>query len=173
MTKDQAIALMIRLEGGFVDNPDDPGGATKYGITQRTLTAHRYDFSPPLVANVQDLEPITAAQIYSVVQWHNIAGDFLPGPVAALMLNTAINMGEPTAIGLLQECVGVASDYRLGPKTLAAVTNWKSKYQPDQTLGMEFAAHVAAHYAQLEAREGQFELGWFRRLFLVYTLAGS
>lgn len=87
------------------------------------------------------------------------------------MLNSAVNQGEPTAVKLLQECVGVSQDGAMGPGTLAAVKSWRSRYQPDQTLAEEFAAHVGVKYASLYAREGQFELGWMRRLLRVYTLA--
>lgn len=172
MNRDAAIALMLRLEGGYVNNPKDPGGATKYGITQRTLNSLREDIAG-LPEQVNDLTVPQASAIYQLVQWEQIKGDQIPGPLAVLMLNAAINMGAPTAAGLLQQVVGVTVDRNLGPGTLAAVAAWRSPYMPDQTIAEEFAAHVAVRYAQLEVREDGFELGWFRRLFRVYTLAIS
>lgn len=173
MNRDQAIGLMIRMEGGYVNNPADPGGATKYGITQRTLDSLQGKLSG-LPASVADLTPDNARAIYAAVDWAHIHGDELPGALPALMLNAAVNQGEPTAVILLQECVGIThpTGY-LGPETLAMVKSWRSRYLPEQTLAEEFAAHVGVKYASLYAREGQFELGWMRRLFRVYTLALS
>lgn len=172
MNKADCIALMLRLEGGFVNNPKDPGGATKYGVTQRALNSVHARV-PNLPLNVKDLTPEQATAVYGVVQWAEIHGDDLPGALAPLMLNAAVNMGEPTAIGMLQDCVGVPRDAVMGPSTIAHVKSWRSSYLPDQTLAEEFVAHVGVRYASLNATEGQFELGWFRRLMRVYTLAVS
>ena len=175
MTRDQAIALMLRVEGGEANLTGDPGGHTKYGIIQRTLDAVRgimTDAEDPIwPASVGDLTPGQATAIYRNVQWVHIRGNDLDPALAVLMLNAAVNMGEPHAIMLLQEAVGVTADGAFGSGTLGAVEAWHSPYMPEQTLAQEYAAHAARRYAQLNATEGQFELGWFRRLFLVYTLA--
>lgn len=175
MNRDAAIALMLRVEGGEVDLEGDPGGHTKYGITQRTLDAVRGMMTdaedPAWPASVGDLTSDQATRIYRGVQWVHIRGNDLDPALAVLMLNTAVNMGEPRAIKILQECVGVPDDGSFGAGTLAAVEAWKPRYMPDQTLAQEYAAHVAVRYGGLSGRMGSFELGWMRRLFLVYTLA--
>lgn len=173
MTRDEAIALQIRLEGGLADVAGDPGGRTKYGITQATLTRERWQSYAVLPDSVDDLTSEQATAIYEHVDWEAIHGDELPSTLAPLMLNSAVNQGEPTAVALLQECVKVPVDFRMGPQTLAAVKAWRSPYLPEQTLAEEYAAHVGVKYASLYAKEGQFELGWLRRLFRVYTLAVS
>src|ERR1700747_560895 len=171
MNKDQAIGLMIQLEGGYADVAGDPGGRTKYGITQTTLTTLQgHVFALP--DNVIDLTPAQAALIYEAVDWEAIRGDDLPGALAALVLNCAVNMGEPTAVVLLHECLKLQGGI-IGAETIAAVKAWRSSYMPGQTLAEEFATHVGVKYASLYAREGKFELGWLRRLFRVYTLAVS
>lgn len=172
MTRDQCIGLMIRLEGHYANNPKDPGGATMCGITQRTLDSLQGKALPAVLPkNVKDLTEDQVYVIYRAVDWALIHGDELPKTLAPLMLNASVNMGEPTAVLLLQECLGVPRDATMGPKTLAALTTWHSPYLPEQTIAEEFAAHAAKHYADLDAKEGEFELGWFRRLFRVYTLA--
>lgn len=175
MNRDQAIALMLLIEGGEANVKGDPGGHTKYGVTQATLDARRAR-DPSLPANVADLTPDDAAGIYRTVQWPTIRGDELPPTLAPLVLNAAVNMGEPRAIMLLQQCVGVAVDGHIGAATLYAVRAWRSRYMPDQPLAEEYCAHVAARYAFIDNKNAalsQFELGWFRRLFRVYTLAVS
>jgi lysozyme family protein len=171
MNRDQAIALMIQLEGGYANVKGDPGGRTKYGITQGCLNAERQQDSS-LPDDVEKLTPDQAASIYRRIDWDAIHGDELPSTLAPLMLNCAVNMGEPTAVVLLHECLGVQGGI-IGTHTLIAVKLWRSNYLPGQTLAEEFAAHVGVKYASLYAKEGQFELGWLRRLFRVYTLAVS
>lgn len=176
MNRTECIALQIRLEGGEANLKGDPGGHTKYGVTQSTLTAFLGTGHPDFNSwpdDVKDLTPEQAEKIYEAVDWEAIRGDDLPPALAALVLNSAVNQGEPTAVALLQECVKVPVDFRMGPATLAAIAAWKSPYMPGQTLAEEYAAHVGVKYASLYAREGQFELGWLRRLFRVYTLAVS
>lgn len=174
MNRDQCIGLMILLEGGEANLKGDPGGHTKYGITQATLTGLQgKNVGAVLPTNVAQLTEDNAYAVYRAVDWALIAGDQLPGALPALMLNSAVNQGEPTAVAMLQECVGVPVDFLMGPKTLEAVKTWRSRYQPGQSLAEEFAAHVGVKYASLYAKEGQFELGWMRRLFRVYTLAVS
>lgn len=172
MNRDACIALMLRLEGGFVDDPHDPGGATKFGITQKTLNAsHANAALGVLPDNVKDLRPEQASAIYAAVDWADIHGDDLPAPLAALMMNSAVNQGEPTSIGMLQDILGLPRSALMSERTLDAVKTWHSPYMPEQTLAEEFAAHVGAHYAALNANLGRYELGWFRRLLRVYTLA--
>lgn len=179
MTRDQCIALMIDLEGGEANVKGDPGGHTKYGITQATLDTVRQSFgyNSGLPTNVSDLTSSQATVIYERTDWVTINGDNLPSTLAPLMLNTAVNMGETRAIRLLQEALGLSETqgfkgvYVVGPSTLRAIAAWRSPYGHGQTFPEEYAAHVAARYAKLDTAEDQFELGWFRRLFRVYTLA--
>lgn len=171
MTRQQAIALIMRLEGGYVDNPKDPGGATNGGITQRTLDSlQAVPFIITLPKSVKDLTLDEIAIIYQSVQWRAIGGDALPPVLAMMMLNSAVNQGEPTAIKLLHDVLGIQGTI-VGPATLAAIDIWKPHYLPDQTLPEEFCAHVCVRYATLNSAEGIFELGWFRRLFRIYTIA--
>lgn len=171
MNRQQAIALMMRLEGGYVNNSKDPGGATNGGITQRTLDSlQAVPFTITLPTDVKNLTQDEIAIIYQSVQWRAIAGDALPPVLAMMMLNSAVNQGEPTAIKLLHDVLGIEGTI-VGPTTLLAIDSWKSSYLPDQTLPEEFCAHVCVRYANLNSAEGMFELGWFRRLFRIYTIS--
>lgn len=78
-------------EGGYVNHPDDPGGATKYGITQRTLEAFRN--RPVSEYEIRNLGKSEAAVIYRKRYWNAIGADDLPAGVDALAFDIAVNHG--------------------------------------------------------------------------------
>jgi lysozyme family protein len=167
VTRDEIIAFVINsIEGGYVDKPDDPGGATNFGITQRYLNMARSAMpSMNLPANVIDLTPLQATVLYQSDEWVAVKGDQLPPPLALLVFDTAVNEGVQRAARVLQQALGVTADGLIGPATIAAAAS------ADAKVCAEFAARRAVCYAQLDATEGQFELGWMRRLIKVYTQA--
>src|SRR5215469_14949861 len=104
MNRDTTIGLMIRLEGGYVNRADDPGHATKFGITQATLDSLQGKPLPAVLPkNVHDLTEDNAYVIYRAVDWEQIHGDELPNALAPLVLNASVNCGEPTAVMMLQQ----------------------------------------------------------------------
>lgn len=165
MNRDEIIALTIKLEGGYVNNPADPGGATNMGVTQRYLdNARKTDATLP--ASVKDLTVGQVTALYRLDQWAAVQGDALPPGVAALAFDGAVNEGPGTAVMLLQQALGIHVDGKLGPATLAAIGPLVVSHED---LALEYAARRATHYAALN--KGIFELGWMRRLFKVYTAA--
>ncbi len=163
MTRDDIIALTIKLEGGFVDNAADPGGRTNMGITQRYLDHARLSDSS-LPADVKGLTVTTVTHLYEIDQWVTTGAAALPSAVAALAFDGGVNEGPGTAVMLLQQALGVHVDQQCGPATLAAA----AAHDP-LDLALEYAAHRAVHYAKLN--KDVFELGWMRRLLTVYTAA--
>ncbi|RWM29391.1 glycosyl hydrolase 108 family protein [Mesorhizobium sp.] len=115
----RALALVLESEGGWSDNPADPGGATMKGVT---LANFRRYVKPD--ATKADLRAITDAQIATVYRrfyWNAIAGDDLPGGVDYAVFDFAVNSGPGRAAKYLQAVVDVAQDGKIGPATLAAV----------------------------------------------------
>jgi lysozyme family protein len=166
ITRDEIIALTIRLEGGYSDNPADPGGRTNMGVTQRYLD-HARAAAPHgvmLPLDVKDLTVIQVTGMYQRDQWVRVLGDALPPTLAALAFDGAVNEGPGTAVMLLQQALSVHVDQFVGPATLAAIST-----VPHVELVTEYAARRATHYAKLNRPE--FVLGWMRRLFTVYTTA--
>lgn len=162
MTRDEIIAMVIRLEGNYINLPSDPGGATNMGITQRYLdNARKRD--PSLPATVDTLTVAQVTQLYQTDQWRTVRGDDIPPSLAALAFDAAVNEGPGTAIMLLQEALGVTVDQKMGPATVMAC------HGDDAAIAAEYAARRAAHYASLN--KSTFELGWMRRLITVYTAA--
>lgn len=120
MTTEQAIADLIAREGGYVDDPADAGGPTKFGITRATLAVWKgRDVS---VDEVKNLSANEAAAIYRqkfVIETGY--GAIKDGMLRALMVDAAANHGPQNANRLLQRALGsVYVDGIFGVKTLAA-----------------------------------------------------
>ena len=116
---DKALALVLVHEGGFVNDPRDPGGATMKGVT---LTTFRRFFGAD--KTVTDLKNITQAQldqVYRTGYWDKCSADQLPSGVDYAVFDTAVNSGPVRAAKFLQAVVGGTVDGVIGPGTLAAV----------------------------------------------------
>lgn len=116
------LAHVLRHEGGYVDHPADPGGATNMGITHKTLARWR-KVSPwwdlPKSA-VQDLSHGEAGLIYRAFYWNACRAGDLPAGIDLAIFDYAVNSGPDRAIRTLQAALVVAVDGQIGPLTLAA-----------------------------------------------------
>jgi lysozyme family protein len=110
MTFDIAFNRLMATEGGLVNNRADPGGLTKYGLSQRSY--------PSL--NIAALTLDEARQVYLVDFWNRIQADTLFDGVAFQLFDFAVNSGIDTAVRYLQRAVGVADDGHWGPHSQAA-----------------------------------------------------
>jgi len=116
------LAHVLRHEGGYVDHPADPGGATNMGITHRTLARWR-QISPwwdlPKT-EVKALSHGEAGRIYRALYWNVCrAGDLPPG-MDLVVFDFAVNSGPDRAVRAMQAALGVSVDGQVGPLTLAA-----------------------------------------------------
>lgn len=98
-------------EGGLVNDPNDPGGLTKFGISRKAY---------PNV-DIEHLTEDDAAALYARDYWTVADCDQLPAPVALAVFDAAVNQGPDTAKRLLQLAVGARADGVIGPATLGAV----------------------------------------------------
>ena len=105
MTFDAAFDRLFVAEGGYVNDPNDPGGETNFGISKRSY---------PNV-DIKGLTRDKAKAIYLHDFWDPIAADALPPSVQFQLLDFAVNSGISTAIRYLQRAVGVADDGVWGP----------------------------------------------------------
>lgn len=104
---------MVRIlghEGGYVNDPTDPGGETKWGISKRSY---------PNVS-IASLTQEDAVEIYKKDFWLPLQGDRFHDGVAYQLLDSAVNSGIAQSIRFLQRAIGVADDGRFGPMSLAA-----------------------------------------------------
>lgn len=120
---ERCLALILRHEGGYVDHPGDPGGATNMGITRKTLARWR-KISPWTdlpKSSVASLKREEAALIYRANYWNPSRAGEMPVGVDLALFDFAVNSGPDRAIRTLQTALGVPADGEVGPVTLAAL----------------------------------------------------
>lgn len=176
MTIDQIIEGVLLREGGFVDNPDDPGGATCWGITQRT--ARRNGYTGPM----QDLPRELARNIYRE-QYYIKPGfdrvfDISP-KVAEELTDTGVNVSPRKAVRILQDVLNsfnrrgadypdVVVDGWMGAKTLQALQVYLDRRGNQDGLVVLLRTLNAAqieYYRKLGRKDDRFETfmyGWIR-----------
>lgn len=110
MTFDDVFDRLMGHEGGYVNDPNDPGGETQWGISKRSY--------PGL--NIKTLTRDQAKEIYRSDFWNRVHADLLPDGVAFQLFDYAVNSGVETAVRHLQRAVGVADDGVWGPMSRMA-----------------------------------------------------
>jgi len=165
---------VIALEGGFVDHPSDPGGATKYGITERVARASGYRGA------MRELPRSTAFEIYWLQ--YVVAPNFddiaaIDSAVAEELIDTGVNAGPARAATWFQEALNafnergrawsnIVEDGDIGPATIGAFQAFKRRRGSGGTRAMLGAldALQGAHYLRLADNDSKFEdfaFGWF------------
>jgi lysozyme family protein len=115
------LAHVLRHEGGYVDHPADPGGATNMGITRRTLAEWR-GVSPASALDKAEVKALTraeAARIYRARYWERCAAGEMAAGLDLAVFDFAVNSGPDRAVRMLQGLLGVAVDGIVGPVTRA------------------------------------------------------
>lgn len=175
--------IQTGIEGTeYSDRPDDPGGPTRYGITQKSWDAYLESMGSgfresgvfPAPRNVRDLTEGIAASYYLDEWWVKGCYQRISDQrLATLYFISAVNMGEHRATELLQEAANhflavseeIAEDGRCGPKTLGAINTI-----PESVTDMPPAAALVSVYADLlrdyyrSLHNEANEKGWLNRV---------
>ena len=157
-----AVRVVLGHEGGYVANPQDPGGATKYGISQRSY--------PNL--DIRALGPEQAAAIYYRDWWLRYGYGRLPARLAAKLLDLAVTAPQPAHQSLQRALrAGGMGDLKedgvLGPLTVAAAGRCPQAVAL-AALRSEFAGYcrlVAVHYEATHGCADPFLEGWLNRSY--------
>jgi lysozyme family protein len=159
----KCIQYIFAEEGGFSNNPADPGGATNMGITQATLAA--WEGHEVSLEDVEDLTRQVATQIYKAEYWAKISGDNLPAGLDYAVFDFAVNSGPPRAAMTLQEIVGTATDGLIGVNTIQAIYNQDTDYLINTLCDRRLA------WLQTLSTYSTFGNGWAGRVARVRTRA--
>jgi lysozyme family protein len=122
-TLSTALALMFGHEGGYVNVKTDSGGPTKYGITHRTLAAHR-GLKSVTAEQVKAMSKAEAEAIYRKSYWVQSGGDLLPAGLDYAAFDYGVNSGPSRAVKSLQKVVGITQDGIVGGQTVDAVARY-------------------------------------------------
>jgi lysozyme family protein len=156
-----ALKFVLRWEGGFVDHPNDPGGRTNKGVTQKVYDGWR---ARQGLAR-QDVKLIDDAEvhaIYATDYWVPPRCDLLASPLDLVQFDTAVNMGVGRAVRFLQATVGCGVDGDFGPGTERAVAGCDAG-----TVVAAYCKRREAFYrslAQNNSKLSVFLKGWMNRL---------
>lgn len=148
MNFDDSFEKLLGHEGGLVDDPNDPGGLTKFGISQRSYPGE----------DIRNMTLARAKQIYWRDYWGPAGCDAVPEPLKFQLFDMAVNSGVKQAIKTLQRAVGAVPDGVLGPATLAAINS-----MPGPRQVARFNAQRLALMAGL-SNWPAFSRGWALRI---------
>ena len=159
-----SLALVLKSEGGRVDDPVDPGGRTNEGVTQATFNA----WLTGLGRTPRDVFTITSDEVQAVYKanyWDAIGGDTLPAGIDYAAFDFAVNSGVARAAITLQEIVGATPDGKIGPLTLAAISR-----EPASFVITKLCAMRLGFLGRLSTW-AHFGTGWTRRVQTVEAAA--
>lgn len=135
---------IVAREGGFVNDPDDPGGATKHGVTIHTMRRLGIDLDGDGDIDVQDVRRVSTRLATDIFIQHYFEAPSiheLPGPLQPTVFDMYVNAGD-NAVKILQRLVGkinempIATDGVIGPNTIDATV------RAARALGAERLAHA-------------------------------
>ena len=159
----RALAHVLEMEGGFSDDPFDPGGPTNRGITLEDFARWKGVSADAtsrarLVDELKRISDDTVIAIYTNRYWRPAGCPDLPAALAFMHFDAAVNHGVGGAIRLLQQAVGVDVDGEIGPLTRAAITA-----RPVAETLVQYAEQRRARYREL-ATFWRFGRGWLNRV---------
>jgi lysozyme family protein len=152
----ECLDLVLKSEGGYVNNPADPGGMTNLGVTKRVweeYTGHEADEK-----EMRSLTPEKVAPLYEQKYWRPCYGEVLPRGLDFVVFSMGVNAGPGRAIKLLQLSIGCVPDGVIGPKTRGLICDSNTA-----TLIAKFSEARREYYRSLKTFS-VFGKGWLARV---------
>jgi lysozyme family protein len=153
---DDCLTLVLKHEGGFSNNPKDPGGMTNLGVTKKN-----WDAWINRTSNENEFRLLTKADVsdfYHSLFWKPVRGDELPAGVDYVVFDCAVNSGPARAIKILQSTLGVRVDGVIGQQTLDVVN-----LQPSEGVIRDYTTARLEFLKDLNSFD-TFGAGWTRRV---------
>lgn len=177
---DKAVTYVLGNEGGFVDNENDSGGVTNFGISLRFLRAvsrdnlARYGVHEPVTHEaIRDMSLAQAKEIYKGEFWeHARFSEIQSQRVASYIFDMAVNHGTAQAIKLVQRAIWslygvrncIKDDGVLGPKTLDEI-NWRGNSMLPVIMAVRAGYYMLL--AEKRPKDKVFLEGWLNRVYQV------
>ncbi len=178
LSVDEITNQILRREGGFVNDPDDPGGATNYGVTIHTMRRLGVDLDGDGDTDVEDVRRLTHAQAAEIFKRHYFSEpgiNHLPAPIQASVYDMQVNAGAH-AVRILQRLLvkmgfEVDVDGRIGPQTARASAK-ALRAAPDHLVDAYGIERRNYYYALADRRPASRKFarrrdggkgGWIRR----------
>ena len=151
---DRCMSAVFSHEGGYANDPNDPGGETRYGISKRSYPNE----------DIRNMTRTRAAQIYRRDFWNAVKGDELPAGLDLVAFDAAVNSGPSRGAKWLQSALGVIADGRIGPQTLTAARTAPS-------TAIDRACNARLGWLRTLPTWKHYGNGWTRRVEGVRDLA--
>lgn len=156
-----SLPFILRWEGGFVDHPNDPGGRTNKGVTQKVYDQWRKNRGQP-PRDVKFIDNSEVGEIYRSNYWVPPRCDLLESQLDLVQFDTAVNMGVGRAVRFLQQAVGCGVDGDFGPATEKAVASCDAGVTIAKYCDVREAFY--RNLAQTKPKLKVFLKGWLNRL---------
>jgi lysozyme family protein len=150
----ECLALVLKSEGGWVNNPNDPGGETNLGVTKRVWE----EWVNHPVTTMKNLTEAEVAPLYEQKYWRPCYGEVLPRGLDLLSFSMGVNAGPGRSVKLLQQSIGCVPDGVIGPKTRELISSSNSA-----TLIAKFSEARRDYYRSLKTFP-IFGKGWLSRV---------
>lgn len=160
---EQCFALMLKSEGGYTNDPHDPGGMTNLGVTH--IDWAKWIGHEPSEDEMRALTPDDVMPLYKAWYWDKVMGDNLPYGVDYAVFDFGVNSGISRSIRCLQAIVGANEDGVMGSKTMLAVL------QRDAAHTAEQVCEERLQFLQSLKTWVYFGKGWGSRVASVSAIA--
>ena len=152
---DKSLELVLKSEGGFVQDPQDHGGATNYGVTSKAWS--EYLGRQVTIKEMKELTPLMVKPFYKDKYWNAAGCEIMPKGVDYAVFDFAVNAGVRRCIKTLQKAVGAEPDGVLGSITQALI-----RQSNPRDLLDKFSDEKIQFYQSLN--QPRFEKGWLNRV---------
>ena len=154
------LEMILHHEGGYVNHPDDPGGATNLGVTKRVY--EEWVGRRVTLETMQELQVSDVAPIYQKNYWNRVKGDNLPSGLDLCVFDFGVNAGTGRAAKYLQTMIGTTADGAIGPNTLRVLETYVKQEGLKGTIE-KYQKDRLAYYKKLKHFK-TFGKGWTRRV---------
>ena len=175
-TFEEIIEIVLEHEGGYVDDPDDRGGATNFGVIQRTYQDYinKYDDGHEVTKQeMKDMDGEDAKEVYLRMFWGPSRAAKLPEEIREVYFDMVVNHGQGNAVKILQQACNnkrkkanyIAVDGGIGPNTIKAAANLKEWELMVERSGFYWNLVFAGAKYTNRTSQVKFIRGWIKRCF--------